>query len=51
MTENHFRNPETWDAIVKIIARLDIKGISSDEMDSSSTLGSQRVVDTWNLPG
>ena len=37
MTENHFWNPETWDAMVKIITRLDVKGISGDEIDSPPT--------------
>ncbi|KAI9455309.1 hypothetical protein HD554DRAFT_2178513 [Boletus coccyginus] len=33
--ENRSRDPETWDAIHKIIIQLDVEGMSGDETDSS----------------
>ncbi|KAI9462601.1 hypothetical protein HD554DRAFT_2041178 [Boletus coccyginus] len=51
--ENRFRDPETWDTITKIIAMLDVEGMSGDEMDSPPTWkpkGLRRLELTWLSP-
>jgi hypothetical protein len=53
VTENHFRDPETWGAVAKIIARLDVEGMSGDETDSLPTWkpkGLRRLELTWLNP-
>ncbi|KAI9459519.1 hypothetical protein HD554DRAFT_2041861 [Boletus coccyginus] len=53
VTENRFRDPETWDTIAKIIAMLDVEGMSGDETDSPPTWkpkGLRRLELTWLSP-
>ncbi|KAI9567123.1 hypothetical protein HD554DRAFT_2270715 [Boletus coccyginus] len=53
VTENCFRDPETWDTITKIIAMLDVEGMSGDETDSPPTWkpkGLRRLELTWLSP-